>query len=134
MRPAPRQHPCLASFPMGLAALTQGLVQGALTHPQPAPPSLGLQLSLCPHPHPPSLCRRDHLPFMGRGEAFVSYPPPPSSPSQDPELLAQCPRLSCSHFPALNYPALPHHSSATNYFKREGPMLALALLSRGCWH
>lgn len=102
MRPAPRQHPCLASFPMGLAALTQGLVQGALTHPQPAPPSLGLQLSLCPHPHPPSLCRRDHLPFMGRGEAFVSYPP--ILPLPGPRAAGSVPKTQLQPLPSTKLP------------------------------
>lgn len=67
--------------------------------------------------------------FMDEDMKPLCFPHP--SPSPGPRAAGSVPNCS-NHFPALNYPELPSHSSAANYCKRERLMLALSPLS-GCW-
>lgn len=130
------QHPCFSSLPSSRTR--------ASTMPAPVPclsPGhlcLGAPLTCSPCPGAPTLSSSPpaspgwwvggYPHFMDEDVKPLCFPHPPSPGPRAAGSVPDC----YNHFPALNYPELPSHSSDTNYCKREGLMLALALLS-WCW-
>lgn len=113
------QHLCPASLPLCLCApLPCSPCPGAPAAPLPSSP-----------PASPGGWMGGFPQFMDEDMKTLCFPHP--SPSPGPRAAGSVPDCY-NHFPALNYPGLPSYSSATNYCKREGWMLALAPFL-WCW-